>query len=268
MALRDLSSQQMLNITGAWLDSERERSRFQALSRVAPLLPDVEEAHEGVQRAHRRDGSISNELIDIQDQQSEVDQVHDRKARGVYGVLTGFAELVDDPKDAALYLDVRDQLFPRGLKFITGSYADEAGEVNFARERLTSESKAVLRALPTPAGNLMKAVNVWFAANEELGILEAGRAKLEAQVAEQKAGSVQVGQLRARNRWIRVVRAVLQMVDLQKPDADIERHLLAPLDRALKEAERRVAGSDEGDDQDEAIESEAPAGAALKPTSS
>lgn len=251
MALRDLSSQQMLNITGAWLDPERERPRVQALSRVSPLLPDIQEAHETVQKAHRRDGSVSTELIDIQDQQAELDQIHDRKVRGIHGVLTSFAELSDTPEDAALHLGIRDALFPDGLKFITGSYGDQAGEVLFARDRLTSEATAVLKAMPTPSGNLMKAVNAWFKAGEDLGALEARRAKLESERAQQKSSGVQGGQLRARNRWIGVMRAVLQMIELEKPDVETERHLLAPLERALKKADHRASGNDEGDEQDD-----------------
>jgi hypothetical protein len=248
----------MINITAAWLDPGRDRARLESLTRVAPLLPDLQSAHDAMQKAHRRDSGASTELIDIQDQQAEVDQLHDRKARGIHGILTGFAELSDDPKDAAVYLELRDQLFPSGLKFITGSYADEAGEVTFARERLTHDSKLVLKALPTPSGNLMKGVNAWFAAGEELGVLEARRAKLEAQIAQSKAGGVQGGQLRARNRWISVVRAVLQMIELQQPEAEVERHIVAPLERALKKADRRATVNEDADDQDDAAPAATP----------
>ncbi|WP_437690143.1 hypothetical protein [Sorangium sp. So ce176] len=96
MALKDLSPRPMVQITAAWLDPERERSR----------------------------------LI--------------------------------DPEDAAIYLEIRDQLFADGLKFISASYSDEAGEVKLARDRLTPESKAALKALPTPGGNLLKAVQAWI----------------------------------------------------------------------------------------------------------
>jgi hypothetical protein len=257
MALRDLSSQQMLNITGAWLDAGRDRPLLQALSRVAPLLPDIQEAHDAVQTSHRRDANVSTELIDIQDQQAELDQIHDRKVRGIHNVLTGFAELSNTPEDAGAYLEIHEQLFPDGLKFITGSYGDQAGEVTFARERLTSESKAVLKAMPTPSGSLMKAVDAWFTAGDDLGALEARRAKLEAELAQKKSAGVQGGQLRARNRWIGVVRAVMQMLELEKPDVESERHLLAPLERALKKADRRAVGNDEGDEQDELASPEA-----------
>ncbi|AUX20253.1 hypothetical protein SOCEGT47_007190 [Sorangium cellulosum] len=241
MALRDLSPRQMVQITAAWLDPERERPRLVSLKRCAPLLEDIEAAHDGILKAHRKQKKENDELAEIQQRQVAVDQVHDRKARGAHAVLTGFADLADDPEDAARYLEIRDQLFTDGLKFITASYSDEAGEVKLARDRLTSESKAALKALPTPGSNLLEAVQAWFAAGDELGKLDAQRIHLEAQDRPEPADP-RGGQLRARNRWIKVVRSVLQMLELEAPDEETTRRLLAPLEREVAKAERRRAG--------------------------
>ncbi|WP_437984268.1 hypothetical protein [Sorangium sp. So ce117] len=247
MALKDLSPRQMVQITGAWLDPERERPRLVSLKRCAPLIDDIEEAHEGVLKSHRRQKKANDELSAIQQRQVVVDQIHDRKARGAHAVLTGFADLADDPEDAALYLEIRDQLFADGLKFIGASYSDEAGEVKLARDRLTPESKAALRALPTPGGNLLKAVQAWFAAGDELGKLDAQRIHLSA---EDRPGAADPrgGQLRARNRWIKVVRSVLQMLELEGADEETARRLLAPLQREAAKAERRRSGGKEESD--------------------
>ncbi|AUX28830.1 MULTISPECIES: hypothetical protein [Sorangium] len=246
MALKDLSPRQMVQITAAWLDPERERPRLVSLKRCAPLIDDVEAAHDGILKSHRRQKKANDELAAIQQKQVAVDQVHDRKARGAHAVLTGFADLADDPEDAAIYLEIRDQLFADGLKFISASYSDEAGEVKLARDRLTPESKAALRALPTPGGNLLKAVQAWFAAGDELGKLDAQRVHLEAQDRPGEANSPG-GQLRARNRWIKVVRSVLQMLELEGPDAETMGRLLAPLQRETAKAERRRSNGKETD---------------------
>ncbi|MDC0680704.1 hypothetical protein [Sorangium atrum] len=247
MALKDLSPRQMVQITGAWLDPERERPRLVSLKRCAPLIDDIEEAHEGVLKSHRRQKKANDELSAIQQRQVVVDQIHDRKARGAHAVLTGFADLADDPEDAAICLEIRDQLFADGLKFIGASYSDEAGEVKLARDRLTPESKAALRALPTPGGNLLKAVQSWFAAGDELGKLDAQRIHLSA---EDRPGAADPrgGQLRARNRWIKVVRSVLQMLELEGADEETARRLLAPLQREAAKAERRRSGGKEESD--------------------
>ncbi|WP_437600628.1 hypothetical protein WMF28_03550 [Sorangium sp. So ce590] len=157
MALKDLPPRQMVQITAAWLDPERERPRLVSLKRCAPLIDDIEAAHDGILKSHRLQKKANDELTGIQQKQVVFDQIHDRKARGAHAVLTGFADLADDREDAAIYLDLRDQLFADGLKFISASYSDEAGEVKLARDQLTPESKAALKALPTLGGNLLKA---------------------------------------------------------------------------------------------------------------
>jgi hypothetical protein len=234
----------MVQITGAWLDPERERPRLASLKRCAPLIDDIEEAHEGVLKSHRRQKKADDQISEIQQKLVATDQIHDRKARGAHAVLTGFADLADDAEDAAIYLEIRDQLFADGLRFIGASYSDEAGEVKLARDRLTPESKAALRALPTPGGNLLKAVQAWFAAGDELGKLDAQRIHLHAQERPDGADP-RGGQLRARNRWIKVVRSVLQMLELEGADEETARRLLAPLQREAAKAERRRSGGKE-----------------------
>ncbi|WP_437486484.1 hypothetical protein WME75_03715 [Sorangium sp. So ce1014] len=259
MALKDLSPRQMVQITAAWLDPERERPRLVSLKRCAPLIDDIEAAHDGILKSHRRQKKANDELTGIQQKQVTFDQIHDRKARGAHAVLTGFADLADDPEDAAIYLDLRDQLFADGLKFISASYSDEAGEVKLARDRLTPESKAALKALPTPGGHLLKAVQAWFAAGDELGKLDAQRIHLEAQD-QPGATESRGGQLRARNRWIKVVRTVLQMLELEEADTETTRRLLAPLQREAGKAERRRSGGKETDAADGAPPADGGAG--------
>ncbi|WP_437814787.1 hypothetical protein [Sorangium sp. So ce1078] len=48
-------------------------------------------------QSHRRQKKANDELAGIQQEQVALDQIHDRKARGAHAVLTGFADLADDP---------------------------------------------------------------------------------------------------------------------------------------------------------------------------
>ena len=260
MALKDLSPQQMLHVSAAWLDPARDRPRIEKLGRVAPLLVDLAKAHEDVRKAHSKEKKGATELADVEARQLEVDRLHDRKARGGWYVLTGFADLAEDPDQAAFYLELRDAVYASGLRFITGSYTDQTGEAELARNRLTTDRRMALKALPTPGGSLLKSMLAWFSAAEELGQLEAQRAKLEA---EAKPEGAQGGQLRARNRWIKVTRAMLQMLELEEVEAETERELLAPLHEALEKAERRQAmggGGEEEMDEAEAAEGKGSAG--------
>lgn len=254
MALKDLTTPQMLAITAAWIDPTRERPKLESLKRTAALLSDVDAVHTGLLHARRAEKTTSKEIAELQSRQLHLDKTHDRKARGTHAVLTGFAELADDPEDAELYLNIRDQLFPDGLKFITSSYADEAGHAHLLRQRLTPESKAALKVLPTPAGSLLKIVLAWLSAGEELGKLETKKAQLIA--AERPAEGVpQGGQLKARNRWIKVVGSVLAMLDLEEVDTDTQRLLLAPLHDVMAKAERiRSGNADDSVDANEASE--------------
>ena len=253
MALKDLSTPQMLAITAAWVDPHRERPKLESLERTTALLRDIDAVHTGLLQTRRAEKTTSKEVTQIQSRQLELDKTHDRKARGTHALLTGFAEIADDPEDAELYLNIRDQLFPDGLKFITSSYADEAGYAQLLRERLTHESKIALKALPTPGGSLFKIVMAWLAAADELGKLETKKTQLLA--AERPAEGTPGGQLKARNRWIKVVHSVLAMLDLEEVDADTQRLILAPLQDALAKAERgRNAIADESADANEAPE--------------
>jgi hypothetical protein len=266
MALKDLSSARMLSITGAWLDPKRDRPRLETMPRVAPLLPNIQQAHDGVRSTHRKDATLPDKLAEIQKKQVVTDKRHDRKVRGVHDALTGFADLADDPQEAQRYLSARNELHPKGIKFIVGSYADEAGEVELAQERLTADTKTVLKAAPAPGGNLMKHVQAWFAAGKELGDLEQEKAKVVAEMGEQQAGGAQGNQVRARNYWIKVVRALLQNVELEEIDAETRRHILAPLELALTKAERRAAqGEQEEEEEGQEDELPTPANPEKKP---
>lgn len=245
MALKDLTTPQMLTITAAWVDPKRERPKLEGLKRIAPLLADIDSAHMGLGRARRTEKTTSKEMAEIQSQQLALDKIHDRKARGAHAILTGFADLADDPEDATHYLNIREELFPDGLKFITSSYSDEAGQAHIVRERLTAESRGALKALPTPSGSMLKAVLAWLSAGQELGKLEIRKAQLAA--AERPIeGTVQGNHLKARNRWIKVVSSVISMLELEEEiNADTQRLILAPLHEALAKAERRRGGATE-----------------------
>jgi hypothetical protein len=264
MSFKDLSSAQMIHLTATWLDPAKSRPKLQSMKRVAPLLPDIEEAHAAVLATHRKDASADKALAAVQTKQADLDKVHDRKARGVYGVLTAFADLTDDPAEAEAFLETRDLLYPEGLRFITASYADEAGAASFAKDRLTADAKATLKAVVSPGGTLLKCMQASWAAAAELGALEEQRGTLESMQAQARVGDAaktpQGGQLRARNHWIATVRAVVQMLELERPGKQVRAEVLGPLERALSKAERRGGGSSIGPDEEVAEDAAGGAG--------
>jgi len=250
MSYRDLSTQTMVAILGAWLDPARERSTIEALPKAAFLLPSLEEANTELigTQATPNDGHLA-ELSALQKEEASIDEIHDRKARGTYGALTAFADLVDDPDKAARLIALRDKIFQQGLSVVRWSYVDEAGEVDLVEARLTAQDRTFLKQLPYPGGKLLEAHEARIAAARKLGDLERKKQDL-IRANESKAGKVALSDVaKARNGWIRTVRAFVGILDLEKNLApDVRQKILGPLEDAERKAAKR-GGKENGDEQ-------------------
>src|SRR5262245_23424425 len=128
MSLANLTTETMVILSERLVDPKKYRKQLTALPLVAPLVPVLQQVHEDLVAKQKMGSAIAAEIATLQKQQGERDSRHDRKIRGTHAVLTGFAELADDPEEARLLLDLRDRLLPIGLKAMTRSYVDEAGD--------------------------------------------------------------------------------------------------------------------------------------------
>lgn len=241
MSLRDLSTPTMVTIVAAWIDPARERRLLETLQRTAFLLPTLAEAHQMLvsTQATVPEGE-SSELPAVQQEQAELDSEHDRKVRGIYGALTAFAELVDNPDKAAQYLGLRDKLFPEGLAVVNWSYVDEAGEADLVEGRLSHADRVLLKYLPYPGGKLWDAHERRLASARRLGELERKKQELmrARETREGRLGPIDV--IKARNAWIRAVRAFLGVLELEKNIApEMRRRILGPLEDAVRKAAAR-----------------------------
>ncbi len=245
MAKINLTSPTMVTVTTAWIDPKEERALIASLPQAGALLPSLEKAHQGLLTTQVSAEQVETELTLLQKAQAKIDVRHDRKIRGKYNVLTGFADLADNEEEAAAYLALRDSLTPHGLDVVRWSYTDEAGESELVDSRLTKDEKALLGKLPTPTGTLLDAHKARVKAGKELGDLEKKRASLETQVS---AATTPADAIRARNLWIRTVNAFVATLALEENlgDADRER-ILGPLMRAEQKADRKRAGGAEPD---------------------
>lgn len=238
MALKDLTAQEMVAISAAWLDPKQERALLEKYTMLSSLLPIIESAHRGLLRTQL--GSNAQEMRSdaLALRAQSADQIYDRKARAVYHLLTGFAEYVDGVDGTARILDVRDELFPEGLKVTRKSFMAQAQEASEVKRRLSAETVVQLRELPVPGGaTLEKAVDEWIAAGLELGKVELAKAEMKSR---QKDGvSISAADvLRARNQWVRAARGLRSMMTFEEVlDSEVGR-LLSPLERAESQAER------------------------------
>jgi hypothetical protein len=250
MALKKLSSETMVTITGRLLDPERDRPVVETLPLVSPLLPAMELVHSGLLSRQHLIAAIERELGKVLDGMSTFDKLHDRKKRAAYGLLTDLAGLTDEPVRAAAYLDLRDRLMPLGLMEVRRSYLDQVGDAQLLPSRLDDASRALLAAISTPEGPLQGHVDQWVAAAVEIGHLDERRAQLEAQRSTGQDASP--GEAYAvKLSWIRVMRSVIDMLEIDpRATPEIKERLLAPLRRAEAQADRRRRG-EAGDGEDD-----------------
>jgi len=242
MAYKTLTTQTMVTVSAAWLDSKEERPLIASLPQAGPLLTSIEKVHNGLLQTQASGATIVSEISAVQSAQEELDTLHDRKTRGVFNVLTGFADLADDPVKAKALLALRDRIYTNGLKVVQWSYVDEAGEAALVDERIGAADKDALANLPTPDGSLKDHHEARIDAGKKIGELEKKKIAL---AATSPAGASASEVVRARNAWIRTVTAFVAMLGLDDLTEEKENKILGPLREAERRADRRGETKDE-----------------------
>jgi hypothetical protein len=125
------------------------------------------------------------------------------------------------------------------MSITQSTYLEEAGETDLVKQRLRHEDRKLLETVPTMEGTLSAVMDEWIKTGNELGTLERDRAR--------KVDGIEAGQtvsradvVQARNRWIRVVRAILTGLELADEVDDKTRALiLQPLRLAVAKAAQK-----------------------------
>ena len=237
MALKALSTEEMVQISSAWVSvDDPSRKLVEGRPRLAPFLPDLEKAHRALVAVIP--DADNPRLAQIAELSAAEDAVHDRLARGLYGFLSE-ASLLDDAGHELLAL--RDLLFPEGLSaVIHASFRGQAGYAARLRERLTPDARALLARCASRNGaqrNLADHVDAWLAAADRLGKLQDEAARLQVSATPSQAAQIAT----ARNAWIRLVNAFAAVAELEALDEVSARLLFGPLRAAEASAERRSA---------------------------
>ncbi len=233
MALKNLTVEEMVSVSGAWTDaSNAGHEALQQQPRLAAFLGDLQTVHEDIVAVVP--GPNKPREAEIVELAAQEDALHDTLARGIHGMLTHLALLQDD---GSVYIELRDELMPAGLaKTIQATYRGQAGWTYLLRERLMGDSRKALEGIPLPDGrNLFATVDAWLDAGARLGKLEEERARL----AEGKSLAAQV--VSARNQWIRLVNTLLSLAEWSELDEEAERVIFGPLQDAESTADQRAA---------------------------
>lgn len=241
MALKDLSTQVMLDVTRVWLQDPIGRERLERDASLVGIIGRLEHTERSLQTTQSHHLGAAQTLREQTLEMGRLDQLHDRKVRGLYHTLTGLAELTDELAEAHRLLDLRNALFPLGMSVTMLGYQAQAEEAEHARERLEERQRAELGAIFIGDASLEAAVEAWLATARALGELHTAREALR----QDHVGVERRDVLRARNQWIGTVRMLISAIDASESLSTPERqHLLEPLRLAEERAARRRSFSD------------------------
>ena len=248
MAFKRLASEEMLQLSGTWVDPESKAYKaLLATPDLAPSMPRFTAAHKLLAKL-TQPGIEDPRLAAIVAEEGIVDPRHDDIIRGAYGLLTCAALLLGadgaDGADGAALLALRDILFPDGLSSTQKSYRAESGQAAQLAKRLTPALRAQLASIVVgPKGDkktLEQFVDELIALGARLGVLEDEKARLQPGPGEPGPGAG-AAILAARNQWVKLANALIANSEVAGLDAETDKLVLGPLRAAERAADRREA---------------------------
>lgn len=242
--LKHLTLDEMVALLSPWLAKGRRHALFTSIPEVAPLHPQVVQAHAAVLAVRPADTTVSPAMRAVLLKGEQIDNQHDYLAR--LTTLTLQAErarcLSTDPPETARAdrcAATDAKLLPGGLSIINASFLAESGNASRLAQLLEEEPELgqFLKTVATPDKKpLMATVEAWIATGPKLAAVEHEREELEAKkAAPADKATVQ----EARNRWFRIMTAVLNNLDISGAPAEDIEALRGPVLRASERAGKR-----------------------------
>lgn len=251
MNLNTLSSEVMLSNSQEWLTNPHLRRALEAHPLGSAMLVEIQAIHDRLSGTVSERNLLDDTLQRLTAELDVTDLVHDRKARGLHGLINALIEVSDDPQEIAMLTKVREALFPHQLRVVRWSYSDEHGAVVEMQERISAEVRAYLAEARVGKTALLAFYEQWVAAGMRLGELTKKRARIQATVKRTGVVEPSIDIKAARREWIRVIRVFLEIVAMLPLGDKMRRALLAPLERdvaqSLQSRARRIAAGGEGD---------------------
>ncbi|MCG8420102.1 MAG: hypothetical protein MJE77_19405 [Proteobacteria bacterium] len=236
MALRSFSNDEMVALTGTWVTADhKDRELLASRPVLAALLPELDEAHEGVLNIQPYEETVER-LDEIQEEQARLDVRHDNRMRGIHHRFLSEAYLTDDQDFIERLDDLHALIVPEGLASTQKTYREESGHGQRVSAQLTDDQHGTLRDLATHDGTLHDSVEEWAELAERLGELDRERTG----ILPPRHKSIRGDNLRARNRWMRIIRTIRTNAELLGDDAEIAA-LLGRISIAEQQQEERAA---------------------------
>ena len=259
MGLMDLTTPEMVDISGAWLDASSTEGKLIARAKgLVPLLAFVREAHEGLVASQVvGENPHAARIKELSQQNVELDREHDRHVRGIISILEGLASLAKTPKRRAAYEAAAHALFPDGPSTAQLSYSAEAGNAAMVDERLSDAHKKTMASITTPEGSLPEIVGRWKKVARALGESDKERTRLMEVKAD---GTTKSDGIQARNAWIRAVDVFRRAIPMAKLSPEDVTTILATLTKSEERGKNRGGGGGGEEGGDESGEGGEPTG--------
>lgn len=235
MALKRLTTDEMIQLSGAWVPGGAAHAVIASQPELAALAARLEAARNDL--IGLQPSPDDPRLAALAREAAEVDLRHDAVVRGLHEILSSLAMLSSDEARTEALLRVRDALLPEGLETIQRTYRAQAGAVERLRARLESDAslRATLETESVGGKTLSAYVAEWIATGQRLGEIETERATISGPTAP-SVGSREVA---ARNQWIRIVNVLIANAALAGVEGEADTQLFAALRIAERNADRR-----------------------------
>ena len=259
MALRNFTVGEMLSVTEPWVQpGHPERVLLDTVAATAALMRFIVQLHGEL--IGSQSGVDAARLAGLTGELGQLDGRHDILAKAVAAVLAAY-RLYHQGAPIGAVLDALEQaLFPDGLQVVRASYRDSAGRGRMRATLLTDEQRMLLSNIPVQGGTLLDWINEWNQVAERIGALSNERDTPASDDAERPVSND------VRNRWIRTVRTVLDVLTLEAQERPELRRIIdrvaqieAVADRRRRASRGDAPGDADGqraDDRDDDLDAE------------
>jgi hypothetical protein len=249
MALRNFTAGEMLSVTEPWVQpGHPERVLLDTVAATAALMRFIVQLHGEL--IGSQSGVDAMRIASLTGELGQLNERHDILAKATSGMLTAH-RLYHQGAPMGAVLDALEQaLFPDGLQIVRASYRDSAGRARMRAALLTDDQRALLASIPVQGATLLDWINEWNQVAERMGA-----AANERDTPARDAAELRV-QREARNRWIRTVRTVLDVLALEVQDRPELQRILDRVAEIEAAADRRRAarGEPPGDEVEDGPE--------------
>lgn len=227
-SMKSLSTQEMLDISKRCLVTRR--AEFDGVSETHGALSLLDRAHQKLERASAQSPEEAESLNALTMELGRLDLDHDRRVRGIYHLLVGVSEVLDDEELATCYTELRQRLLPSGLNTTLLRYEEQIAAARRSKEILGSSERELLSRVEVPngQGTLLDQCEAWWTAAECLDEVWQERQQLRRSSGEQVAisGTSAADLLRAKHQWISAMRVLLATLEASSLSDEAQQELL------------------------------------------